>query len=55
MNREASISDLERAVVVVRKNLDERSEEPMNFWKKIGEDSSDKEIRTSRYLESKPH
>jgi hypothetical protein len=55
MNSEAMISDLEQAVVVVRRNLEERSEEPMNFWKKIGKDSSDKDICTSRYLESKPH
>jgi hypothetical protein len=55
MNSEASISDLERAVLVVRRNLEERSEEPMNFWKKIGEDSSEKDILTSRYFEAKPH
>jgi hypothetical protein len=55
MNSGASISDLDRAIIVVIKNLEERSEEPMNFWKKIGEDSSDKDILTSRYLESKPH
>jgi hypothetical protein len=55
MNSEASISDLERAVVVVKRNLEERSEEPMHFWKKIGEGSSEKDIRTSRYLEAKPH
>jgi hypothetical protein len=55
MNSETSISDLDQAIIVVIKNLEERSEEPMNFWKKIGEDSSNKDIQTSRYFEAKPH
>ncbi len=55
MNGGTDILDLDEVMEVVLVNAQERSEEPISFWKKIGEDSSDKEIRTSRYLESKPH
>ncbi|MFZ4083943.1 MAG: hypothetical protein ACOYK1_00190 [Vampirovibrionia bacterium] len=55
MNGGADILDLDEVMEVILVNARERSEEPMNFWKKIGEDSSDKDILTSRYLEAKPH
>jgi hypothetical protein len=38
MNSGASISDLDRAIIVVIKNLEERSEEPISFWKKVSEE-----------------
>jgi len=39
MNSETSISDLDQAIIVVIKNIEERSEEPISFWKKTFEDS----------------
>jgi hypothetical protein len=50
MNSGASISDLDQAIIVVIKNLEERSEEPVSFWKKVSE-----EYRTEQYFEAKPY
>lgn len=50
MNSKTSISDLDQAIIVVIKNLEERSEEPVSFWKKVSE-----EYRTEQYFEAKPY
>ena len=55
MNSGADILDLDEIMEVILINARERSEEPMNFWKKISEDSSEKDVRTRRYLEAKHH
>jgi hypothetical protein len=44
MNSEASILDLNRAVTVVLKNIEERSEESISFWKKVSDNSPNYEI-----------
>ena len=53
MNSGASISDLDRAIIVVIKNLEERSEEPISFWKKVSEEIEIHE--QCQYSEAKPH
>jgi hypothetical protein len=53
MNSEANISDLNQAIRVVIKNLEERSEESISFWKKVSEEIEIHE--QCQYSEAKPH
>jgi hypothetical protein len=50
MNGGADILDLDEVIEVVLVNAQERSEEPIGFWKKVSE-----EYRTEQYFEVKPH
>jgi hypothetical protein len=45
----ADILDLDEVIEVVLVNAQERSEEPISFWKKVSE-----EYRTEQYFEAKP-
>jgi hypothetical protein len=53
MNGGADILDLDEVIEVVLVNAQERSEEPISFWKKVSEEI---EVREQcQYFEVKPH
>ncbi|MFM7458738.1 MAG: hypothetical protein ACKO3R_08795 [bacterium] len=53
MNSQAHISDLDQAIRVVIKNLEERSEEPISFWETVSTETKISE--KCQYFEAKPH